>query len=110
MTSQQPALSASMNSMAPMSASAVHGDDREQRRHARRHHAGAAMTAAAPAATVLPSMTLQPNVVPALDKSLNEKPVTEKAGRQDPERQARSGTHRVGEDPGVGRRARCRAA
>ena len=35
------------------------------------------MTAAAPAA-VLPSMTLQPNVAPTLDNSLNEKPVTEK--------------------------------
>jgi CheY-like chemotaxis protein len=37
------------------------------------------MTAAAPAATVLPSMTLQPNVAPPLERSLNEKPVTEKA-------------------------------
>jgi CheY-like chemotaxis protein len=46
-----------------------------------------AMTAAAPAATVLPSVTLQPNVPPALDKvlekslnekSINEKPVAEK--------------------------------
>jgi CheY-like chemotaxis protein len=39
------------------------------------------MTAAAPAATVLPSMTLQPNVSidKVLDKSLAEKPVTEKA-------------------------------
>ncbi len=39
------------------------------------------MTANAPAATVLPSVTLAPNVVPQLDandKSLNEKPVTEK--------------------------------
>jgi CheY-like chemotaxis protein len=35
------------------------------------------MTAAAPAATVLPHVTLQPNV--AFDKSLNEKPVTDKA-------------------------------
>ncbi len=52
MTAQQPALSASMNS---------------------------SMTAAAPAALVLPSMTLQPNVAPPLDKSINEKPVTEKA-------------------------------
>jgi len=34
------------------------------------------MTAAAPAATVLPHMTLQPNV--SLDRSFNEKPVTEK--------------------------------
>jgi twitching motility two-component system response regulator PilG len=37
------------------------------------------MTAAAPAATVLPSVTLQPNVVPPLERSLNEKTVTEKA-------------------------------
>ena len=37
------------------------------------------MTAAAPAATVLPHMTLQPNVAPVFDKSINEKPVTEKA-------------------------------
>jgi CheY-like chemotaxis protein len=39
------------------------------------------MTAAAPANTVLPSMTLQPNVSidKVLDKSLSEKPVTEKA-------------------------------
>jgi CheY-like chemotaxis protein len=41
------------------------------------------MTAAAPAATELPSMTLQPNVTlqpnaPLFDKSLNEKPVPEK--------------------------------
>jgi hypothetical protein len=37
------------------------------------------MTAAAPAATVLPQLTLQPNVAPRVDKSLNEKTVTEKA-------------------------------
>jgi CheY-like chemotaxis protein len=39
------------------------------------------MTANAPAATVLPSVTLAPNVVPQLDandKSISEKPVTEK--------------------------------
>jgi twitching motility two-component system response regulator PilG len=45
------------------------------------------MTAAAPAATVLPNVTLQPNIPPALDKaleksindrSINEKPVPEK--------------------------------
>ncbi|MEO8019681.1 MAG: response regulator [Pseudomonadota bacterium] len=71
MTSQQPALSASMNSMAPMSAAG----------HAVTSNSAAAstMTAAAPAATVLPSVTLQPNVAPPLDKSMNEKPVTEKA-------------------------------
>ena len=38
-----------------------------------------AMTAAAPAATVLPNVTLAPNVAPAIEKSINEKPVTEKA-------------------------------
>jgi CheY-like chemotaxis protein len=42
-----------------------------------------AMTAAAPAATVLPNVTLQPNVVPQFekslhDKSMNEKPLTDK--------------------------------
>ncbi|HEV7606537.1 MAG TPA: response regulator [Steroidobacteraceae bacterium] len=79
MTAQQPALSASMSSMAPMSASghAVTGSS-----PAAATHVGTlptAMTAAAPAATVLPSMTLQPNVAPAFDKSINEKPVTEKA-------------------------------
>jgi CheY-like chemotaxis protein len=61
MTAQQPALSASMSSIPPMSAS------------------GHSMTAAAPAAIVLPNMTLQPNVAPPLDRSINEKPVTEKA-------------------------------
>jgi len=74
MTSQQPALSASMNSMAPMSANA----QSMTATTAGSTLAGAAMTAAAPAATVLPSMTLQPNMVPTLDKSLSEKPVTEK--------------------------------
>jgi CheY-like chemotaxis protein len=76
MTSQQPALSASMNSMAPMSAG---GHSMTASTAAATTMAGATMTAAAPAATVLPSMTLQPNVVPALDRSINEKPVTEKA-------------------------------
>jgi two-component system cell cycle response regulator len=47
-------------------------------------HAGTlptAMTAAAPAATVLPNVTLQPNVTidKVLERSLGEKPVTEKA-------------------------------
>jgi CheY-like chemotaxis protein len=72
MTAQQPALSVSMNAMAPMSASG----------HAMTASSAApaaAMTASAPAATVLPNMTLQPNVAPPLDKSINEKPVTEKA-------------------------------
>jgi CheY-like chemotaxis protein len=36
------------------------------------------MTSAAPATNVLPQVTLQPNVAPAFDKTLNEKPVTEK--------------------------------
>jgi CheY-like chemotaxis protein len=40
------------------------------------------MTAAAPSATVLPNVTLQPNIPPplerALEKSINEKPVAEK--------------------------------
>jgi CheY-like chemotaxis protein len=72
MTSQQPALSASMNAMTPMSAGS-------HSMTAGTTMSGAGMTAAAPAATVLPSMTLQPNVVPSLDKSLNEKPVTERA-------------------------------
>jgi CheY-like chemotaxis protein len=36
------------------------------------------MTAAAPAATVLPHVTLQPNVVPNFEKTLNEKTVTDK--------------------------------
>jgi CheY-like chemotaxis protein len=76
MTSQQPALSASMNSMAPMSAG---GHSMTANSAAGTTMSGATMTAAAPAATVLPSMTLQPNVVPALDKSINEKPVTERA-------------------------------
>jgi CheY-like chemotaxis protein len=72
MTAQQPALSASMNAMAPMSASG----------HAMTASSAApaaAMMASAPEATVLPSMTLQPNVAPPLEKSMNEKPVTEKA-------------------------------
>ena len=77
MTSQQPALSASMNSMAPMSAGSHSMTAGTTLSGATM--SGATMTAAAPAATVLPSMTLQPNVVPALDKSLNEKPVTERA-------------------------------
>jgi len=77
MTAQQPALSASMNSMAPMSAGG-HAMTASSAAHS------ATMTAAAPAATVLPNMTLQPNVAPPLDrsindKSINEKPVTEKA-------------------------------
>ena len=107
MTSQQPALSASMNAMAPMSAaatsmaattaaattvaaaslaattSAAHASNMTS--SAAAVHAAsmpAAMTAAAPAATVLPSMTLQPNVAPMMEKtfekSLNEKPVPEK--------------------------------
>jgi CheY-like chemotaxis protein len=102
MTAQQPALSASMNAMAPMAATpavatpiaatsmaattmAAHAATMTASNAAPAHAASmpAAMTAAAPAATVLPSMTLQPNVAPMLEKtfekSLNEKPVTEKA-------------------------------
>ena len=90
MTAQQPALSASMNAMAPMAAAlastaattAACRHDRPQRRAAHAASMPAAMTAAAPAATVLPSMTLQPNVAPMMEKtfekSLNEKPVPEK--------------------------------
>jgi len=90
MTSKQPALSASMNAMAPMSAAATSLASSTLSSHAMTAstaaatHAGtmptgmASMTAAAPAATELPSMTLQPNVAPLLDKSINEKPVTEK--------------------------------
>ncbi len=77
MTAQQPALSASMNSMVPMSA----GSPAMTAGTAAAQSGAfpASMTAAAPAATVLPSMTLQPNVAPTLDRSINEKPVTERA-------------------------------
>ncbi|HET9864595.1 MAG TPA: response regulator [Steroidobacteraceae bacterium] len=115
MTSQQPALSASMNAMSPLSpaasslksatlasstmsphsqsmtaSSAASGSmSATASTAASTTHAGtlssampASMTAAAPAATVLPNVTLQPNVSPMLeksfDKSLNEKPVTER--------------------------------
>jgi CheY-like chemotaxis protein len=101
MTSQQPAMSASMNAMAPMSAAAntlaaaantLSGASNTLTPAARTMSssphsmtAGTAaatqveampvtMTAAAPAATVLPNMTLQPS----FEKSLSEKPVTEK--------------------------------
>jgi CheY-like chemotaxis protein len=40
--------------------------------------APAPMTATAPAATVLPHVTLQPNVPPSFEKTINEKPVTDK--------------------------------
>ena len=82
MTAQQPALSASMNAMAPMSpmsATSGHGMTANSAAAVQGGTLPTTMTAAAPAATVLPSMTLQPNVVPALDRSLNEKPVTEKS-------------------------------
>jgi CheY-like chemotaxis protein len=36
------------------------------------------MTAAAPAATVLPNVTLQPNVTPMFDKTITDRPLTEK--------------------------------
>ncbi len=110
MTSQQPALSASMNAMAPMSAAAntlapasntlstaantmsaaaqtlsssTHSVTASTAAATQVGAMPATMTAAAPAATVLPNMTLQPNVTlqpntPIFDKSLNEKPVTEK--------------------------------
>jgi CheY-like chemotaxis protein len=113
MTSQQPALSASMNAMSPLSPAASSLSSaslasQTMSPHGQSMTAGTAapggmsatastaskqastlssampatMTAAAPAATVLPSVTLQPNVSPMLeksfDKSLNEKPVTEK--------------------------------
>jgi CheY-like chemotaxis protein len=96
MTSQQPALAASMNAMPPMTAAAqtlagstlssaaaaatsAHASTMSATQAAALHATSmpAAMTAAAPAATVLPSMTLQPNVALG-DKTLNEKPVTEK--------------------------------
>jgi CheY-like chemotaxis protein len=38
----------------------------------------ASMTSAAPATTVLPHMTLQPNVAPVFDRSINEKTVNDK--------------------------------
>jgi CheY-like chemotaxis protein len=91
MTSQQPALSASMNAMAPVmsstmaaTTSAAHAAPMTAGNAAAVHAASmpAAMTAAAPAATVLPSMTLQPNVAPmsekSFERSLNEKPVAER--------------------------------
>ena len=85
MTSQQPALSASMNSMAPMSAGG--GITMTASSAASATMSGATMTAAAPAATVLPSMTLQPNVVPAPRQIAQRKARHRKCRRQDPERQ-----------------------
>jgi CheY-like chemotaxis protein len=107
MTAQQPALSASMNALPPMSAApaavspsttlsaAATLSSAAQTLSSSTHamtantsaaaHLGAVpggMTAAAPAANVLPNVTLQPNMTPpmdrALDRSINEKPVTEK--------------------------------
>ena len=88
MTSKQPALSASMNAMAPMSAAATTLASSTLSNHAMTAntaaatHAGtmssgmpASMTAAAPATTELPSMTLQPNVTPILEKPVPEKTV-----------------------------------
>ena len=81
-----PSMSASMNSMAPVSAAAssmsASSHSMAATAAAPLPHAGTlptAMTSAAPAATVLPHMTLQPNVAPVFDKSINEKPVNEKA-------------------------------
>jgi len=75
-------LSASMNSMAPMSAAAntmsASSHAMTASSAAPMTHAGTLptqMTSAAPAATVLPHMTLQPNVAPVFDKSINEKTV-----------------------------------
>jgi CheY-like chemotaxis protein len=104
MTSQQPALSASMNTLAPMTAAASSLAGGAATLSAAGTLSTAApsaaastmtsMTAAAPAATVLPSVTLQPNVslqpnatlhpnAPLIDKtlerSLNEKPLTDKS-------------------------------
>ena len=82
MTSQQPSMSASMNAMAPtspMSSSISHAMTATTAAALQAGALPASMTAAAPAATVLPSMTLQPNVAPPLERSLNEKPVTEKS-------------------------------
>ena len=102
-----------------------HGRDHDGRDHSAAHAASmtsnaaavhaasmpAAMTAAAPAATVLPSMTLQPNVAPLMEKtfekSLNEKPVTEKTVDRILQRQA------AGEDrdaPRARRRSTCSRA
>lgn len=74
-TVQQPAMSASMNGPAPFSATAA-GSTLSRAAAAAASAAplsaaDAPMTASAPAATVLPHVTLQPNVPP-------EKPVTEK--------------------------------
>jgi len=82
MTSQQPSMSASMNAMAPsspMSASMAHAMTANTAAALQAGALPTSMTAAAPAATVLPSMTLQPNIAPPLERSLNEKPVTEKS-------------------------------
>ena len=115
---QQPAFSASMNAMAPMSAAArtmsgaantlspvasstMSGAASSTLSPANTTMAAAAntmsathvathtgavpggMTAAAPANTVLPNVMLQPNVAPMIDKpferTLNEKPVTDKS-------------------------------
>ncbi len=90
MTAQQPVLSASINAAIPAAPAAVSasatlsGHSQPGGQTVVTQTASAAltgtmptsMTAAAPAATVLPSVTLQPNVVPALVN--NEKPVTEK--------------------------------
>jgi len=77
MTVQQPALSASMNSVLPMSAGSPAMTSGTAA--AQSGAFPASMTAAAPAATVLPSMTLQPNLAPPLERSINEKPVTDRA-------------------------------
>jgi len=76
------AMSASMNSMAPMSAAASSMSTSSHSLSATAvaplPHTGTlptSMTSSAPAATVLPHMTLQPNVAPVFEKSINEKAV-----------------------------------
>ena len=79
-----PAMSASMNSIAPppQAASTMSaGGHLMTGSAAPMTHAGTlptSMTAAAPATTVLPHMTLQPSVAPVFDRSINEKTVTDK--------------------------------
>jgi CheY-like chemotaxis protein len=79
-------LSQSMNatlsaSMASASAAASAAATTMSATHVAGPHGGTmptAMTAAAPAATVLPHVTLQPNVTPTFERTLNEKTVTDK--------------------------------
>jgi CheY-like chemotaxis protein len=81
---QQPLMSASMTAAAPISAAASslstssHSMSASVATAAHASTLPTAMTAAAPATTVLPSLTLQPNLAPVFEQSLDEKPVTEK--------------------------------